>query len=86
MSRKSVQELLEASKYDRAFIENFAVDESELQGLAFQSVSEWDSVGHMALMAWIEEAFDITLEMDDVLDFSSYEKGKEILGKYGIEI
>ena len=47
---------------------------------------EWDSVGHMGLMAEIEEAFDIQLEMDDVIDFGSYDKGKEILKKYNVEI
>jgi acyl carrier protein len=47
---------------------------------------EWDSVGHMGLIAEIEEAFDIELEMDDVIDFSSYVKGKDILKKYNIEV
>ena len=73
-------------KYDTAFIENFGIDESALDGLEYQSIDEWDSVGHMGLIAEIEEAFGIELEMDDVIDFSSYVKGKEILKKYNIEI
>ena len=45
----------------------------------------WDSVGHMSLIANLEEAFDIMMEMDDIIDLSSYEKGKEILSdNYGI--
>ena len=73
-------------KYDTAFTESFGIDESALDDLEFESILEWDSVGHMGLIAEIEEAFDIELEMDDVIDFSSYVKGKEILKKYKVEI
>jgi acyl carrier protein len=73
-------------KYNSAFTESFGVDESLLDDLEYESVMEWDSVGHMGLIAEIEEAFDIELEMDDVIDFSSYVKGKDILKKYNIEV
>ena len=66
-------------KYNTAFTESFGIDESALDDLEYESIVEWDSVGHMGLMAEIEEAFDIQLEMDDVIDFGSYDKGKEIL-------
>lgn len=46
----------------------------------------WDSVAHMVLMATLEETFDIMLDTDDVIDFSSFEKGKEILRKYDVEL
>ena len=73
-------------KYDTAFTESFFIDESALADLEYESIPEWDSVGHMGLIAEIEEAFDIELEMDDVIDFGSYDKGKEILKKYNVEI
>ena len=73
-------------KYNNAFIENLGVKESDLNGLKYQDVSSWDSVGHMGLMAALEDAFDIMLETEDIIDFSSYEKGKEILKKYDVEI
>ena len=73
-------------KYNAAFIESFEVDESVLDNLEYESITEWDSVGHMGLIGEIEEAFDIQLEMDDVIDFGSYAKGKEILKKYNLEI
>lgn len=47
--------------------------------------SKWDSVAHMALVASIENEFDIMLETDDVIDMSSFEKSKDILHKYGIQ-
>ena len=73
-------------KYNQAFIESFSIDESVLNGnLEYNTIPEWDSIGHMALIAALEEAFDIRMETDDIIDFSSYKKGKEILAKYGIK-
>jgi acyl carrier protein len=72
-------------KYKKAFYESFSISENLLiDSLEYNSIPEWDSVGHMGLIAEIEEAFDIQLEMDDVIDFSSFSKGKEILEKYNI--
>ena len=72
-------------KYNNAFIEALEIEESQLEGLKYQDIPEWDSVGHMGLIASIEDAFDIMMDTDDIVDFSSYEKGKEILNKYDIE-
>ena len=73
-------------KYKSVFIEAFQVKENQLTGLKYQDVEEWDSVGHMGLMSDLEEAFDIEMDIDDIIDFSSFEKGMEILGKYKIVI
>lgn len=73
-------------KYNNLFVENLQVLEDQLDGLKYQDTELWDSVGHMALIAAIEDAFDIMMETDDIIDFSSYEKGKEILKKYNVEI
>lgn len=60
--------------------------DTQLAGLKYQSIDLWDSVGHMTLIANLEEAFDIMMETDDIIDLSSYEKGIEILSsKYGIQ-
>lgn len=69
--------------YNQAFMESFGVEEKELEGLEYQGVTNWDSVGHMNLIAALEESFDIMMDTDDIIDFSSYEKGREILAKYG---
>lgn len=73
-------------KYNNAFIESLDVEESQLEGLAYQDVPAWDSVGHMGLISEIEDAFDIQFETDDIVDFNSYEKGIEILKKYDINL
>ena len=65
--------------YDNAFIETLGVTPEQLAGLKYQDVEAWDSVGHMSLIAALEEAFDIMMDTDDIIDFSSYEKGRQIL-------
>ena len=72
--------------YKNAFAESFdSIDETtNIDELAYGSIQEWDSVGHMGLIAALEETFNIEMEMDDVIEFSSFEKGKEILSKYDI--
>lgn len=74
-------------KYNQIFIECFEISMEQLDdNLIYNSIESWDSVGHMAMIAELEDAFDIMLETDDVIDFSSYKIGKEILRKYDIEI
>jgi acyl carrier protein len=73
-------------KYNAAFIEIVGVSEDQLTGLVYQAVAGWDSVGHMQLMTELEDAFGIALEMEDILDFSGYEKGMDILRKYGVAL
>ena len=74
-------------KYAQAFTTTFSIDESKLDNnLEYNSIPEWDSVGHMGLIAELEDVFEIMMEMDDIIDFSSYKKGIELIAKYGVEI
>lgn len=73
-------------KYNEVFCKTFEITEDKLAGLKYQDIDAWDSVGHMTLVANLEDAFDIMMETDDIIDLSSYEKGKEILANnYGVE-
>lgn len=72
-------------KYDEIFINNFQLEHNQLDKLTYQSVAGWDSVGHMGLITALEDTFDIMMDTDDIIDFSSYEKGKTILMKYNVE-
>ena len=73
-------------KYVNAFVEAFEIDAETAKTLKYQQIPAWDSVGHMGLMAKIEESFDIMMEPDDIIDFSSFDKGKEILSsKYNVD-
>ena len=65
-------------KYNKVFTETLEIGEDKLEGLTYQSIQTWDSVGHMSLIASLENTFDIMFDTMDVIDLSSYEKGKEI--------
>lgn len=70
----------------QCFFETFDIQpDAEVENLHYQGIPAWDSVGHMQLIAALESAFDIMLDTQDVLDMSSFEKAKEIVGKYGVE-
>ena len=72
-------------KYKKAFIEGLGVDEKIITDkLKYNDIPEWDSIGHMTLISGLEEGFNISMETDDIVDFSSFKKGIEILKKYSI--
>lgn len=73
-------------KYEKAFTDIFGISSDKLAELKYQDIPQWDSVGHMSLIAALEEAFDIMFDTDDIIDFSSFGKGKEILRKYNVEL
>lgn len=73
-------------KYDQVFMKSFSVEKEALNDkFVYQCVASWDSVGHMQMVAALEEEFSIMMETDDIIDLSSYNKGMEILSaKYGV--
>lgn len=72
-------------KYVDAFMETFKISSEEAENLKYQDIKSWDSVGHMELIAVLEDTFDIAMETDDIVDLSSFQKGKEILSaNYGV--
>ncbi len=73
-------------KYSEVFCKTFEITADKLAGLKYQDIDAWDSVGHMTLVANLEDAFDIMMETDDIIDLSSFEKGQEILANnYDVE-
>ena len=74
-------------KYKSIFIESLAIDHSKFnENIKYNEIPEWDSIGHMTLMSELEEGFSITMETDDIIEFSSFKKGMSILKKYNVEI
>ena len=59
-------------------------DKNSLEDLKYQSIDEWDSIGHMALMAELETNFGITIKTEDLIEFESYKQGVDILKRYDI--
>ena len=73
-------------KYDKVFIKSFKIKKEKLKKLKYNSIPQWDSIGHMSMIGSLEEVFNINFEMDDIIDFSSYDFGKKILKKYKIAV
>ena len=73
-----------SEKYKKVFSTTFEMKNNFDEKLEYNSIEAWDSIGHMNLISNLEEEFKISLETDDIVEFSSFNKGKEILKKYKI--
>jgi len=72
-------------KYIEIFTKSFSMDVKKFdEKIKYNDIPEWDSIGHMTLMSELEEGFKISIETDDIIDFSSFKKGIQILKKYKI--
>jgi acyl carrier protein len=72
-------------KLKEAFVEGLEIPMEEVEAATMESVDKWDSIGQMSLVAIIEDAFGIEFEPDEVMQFTSFEAGKEILKNHNIE-
>jgi len=74
-------------KYDNAFVQVFGAKLEDLNdSYGKETVEEWDSVHQLSLIAEFEEAFDIMFDPEDIMDMTSYAKGKELLKKYEVAL
>lgn len=74
-------------KLNQIFCEVFSAEESALgSGFNKDNVDGWDSVHQLSLTSSVEDEFDIMLDAEDILEFTSYDNAKRILAKYDIEL
>ena len=72
-------------RYKKVFMDNFEVNESVIaENPTVLTLDGWDSVAQMNFVVRLEEEFDIMMDPEDIVELNSFEKGKEILEKYGI--
>ena len=72
-------------KYQDIFIKSLSIDSNKFnENIKYNEIPEWDSIGHMTLIAALEEEYKISLETDDIVDLSSFKKGIELLKKYNV--
>ena len=71
--------------YKSCFTISLSIKDEGVDKLEYNSIPEWDSIGHMSLISELEEKFKISIDTDDIVDFSSFSKGKEILQKYKVD-
>ena len=75
------------TKYKDIFCKSLSINNSKFnENVKYNEIPEWDSIGHMTLMSGLEDTFQIALETDDIVEFSSFKKGIEILKKYKVII
>lgn len=61
------------------------MDEARItDDLAYQSVPEWDSTGHMAVVAFLENEFHVMLDTDEIIAMSTVAKAREILQAHDV--
>lgn len=74
-------------QYNRIFCETFSVEEKELNtDFTYEKIAEWTSIRQLALINELEDTFDLMFDTEDIIGLNSYEKGKEIMRKNGIEL
>ena len=72
-------------RYKSVFASIFNVEETELdEAFGYGLIKSWDSITHLSLMTAIEDEFNIMFDSADILDFLSFEKGKQIMTKYDV--
>ena len=54
--------------------------------LQYNQDKRWDSTAHMILIAQLEGEFDLMLDIDDIIDMSSFLQAKLILKKYNQDL
>lgn len=72
-------------KYKNAFVEGLEIEMNEVENAVMGEYERWDSIGQMSLIALIEDAFGIEMEPEEVMAFTSYQAGIEILKNHKIE-
>jgi acyl carrier protein len=77
---------MNAEKLRECFSRSLGIPQERVtDDLAYNSVKEWDSVGHMALVVELESAFEVMFDTDDILGMSTVAKAREILTRYGVD-
>tara|TARA_B100000029_G_C17097690_1_gene786731 strand:- start:268 stop:504 length:237 start_codon:yes stop_codon:yes gene_type:complete len=73
------------NKYIEIFTKSLSIDKKKFnEKIKYNDIPEWDSIGHMTLMSDLENGFNISIDTDDIIDFSSFKKGIQILKKYKV--
>lgn len=73
-------------KLKNAFVEGLEIPMEDVENANMESVDKWDSIGQMSLIAIIEDAFGIELEPDEIMQFTSFAAGVDILKNHDVEL
>ena len=80
-------EMSNIEKYNAAFTEVFGVAGEVLnENFSKDNIEEWDSVHQLNIISILEESFDVMFEPEEIMELTSYGKGKGILSKYNVQL
>ena len=71
--------------YRNCFVDGLELDVESVESASMESVERWDSIGQMSLIALVEDAFGIELDPEEIMTFTSFAAGLEILKCHGID-
>lgn len=57
----------------------------DVENLKYRDIEQWDSLGHMTLVAAIEDEFGVQLDTEQVIDMSSFKVALDMLRGMGVE-
>ncbi len=70
----------------RVFVETLELgDDVDVENLNYRDIPQWDSLGHMTLVAAIEDEFDVQLDTDQVIGMSSFKVAVDMLRGLGVD-
>ena len=72
--------------YKNAFVQALEISEAEVEQASMETVARWDSIGQMSLIAIVEDAFGIEMEPDEIMQFTTYASGLDILRRHNIDV
>jgi acyl carrier protein len=59
-------------------------DDVAVEQLKYRDIPQWDSLGHMTLVAAIEDEFGVQLDTEQVIDMSSFKVALDMLQGMGV--
>ena len=72
--------------YKMAFINGLDVEpDASFEEMKLGVTKEWDSIGHMTLIAELEDAFDVYIDSDVITEFNTYQSGIDLLKRLGVD-
>jgi acyl carrier protein len=74
-----------ASRLRTVFVDTLELgDDVAVEQLKYRDIEQWDSLGHMTLVAAIEDEFGVQLDTDQVIDMSSFKVALDMLEGMGV--
>lgn len=59
-------------------------EDVDVESLKYRDIPQWDSLGHMSLVAAIEDEFEVQLDTEQVIGMSSFKVALDMLKELGV--